>query len=582
MSGAAGGLRPALEELIRTARGDAPADLVLRGGRVVDVFSGEVLEADVAVLGDRVAGVGEGYEGRSELDCSGRWIAPGFLDGHMHVESSLVTLPQFARAVVPRGTVGAVLDPHEIANVHGVDGVRWILESRRGLPFHAFVTASSCVPATPLETSGAELDAEDLAGLLEEEGVLGLAEMMNFPGTVAGDPGVLEKLQAARERGMTVDGHAPGLTGRALNAYLAAGPGSDHEATTLEEAREKLRKGMRVMIREASTARNLEDLLPLVTPANARRCSLVTDDRHPHDLLGEGHLDHAVRKAIRLGLDPVTAVAMASLNTAEWFGLDRRGFGAVAPGWRADLLVLSDLEAVEVERAYVGGRLAARGGEMAVDVPDAPSGLPPSVRVDPDAHPGFRIPAEGRHVRVIEVVPGQIVTGAAEAEAALADGEAVADTGRDLLKLAVVERHGRGGGTGLGFVRGFGLEAGALGSSVAHDAHNVILAGADDASMRTALRGVAETDGGLVAARGEELLARLPLPVAGLMSDRPVEEVRDALDDLQRACRELGGTLDSPYMALSFLALAVIPSLKLTDRGLVDVDRFELVDLWVG
>lgn len=571
-------------ELVRIARGDAPCDLLLRGGRLVDVFSGEIREADVAVQGERIVGLDEGYEARRELDVSGRWVAPGLLDGHMHVESSLVTLPQFARAVLPRGTVGAVLDPHEIANVHGAEGIRWVLESRRGLPFHAFVMASSCVPATALETSGAELGAEDLAPLLEEEGVLGLAEMMNFPGVVAGVEGVLEKLAAARALGVPIDGHAPGLSGRALNAYAAAGPGSDHEATRLEEAREKLGKGMRIMIREASTARNLEALLPLVTPASARRCSLVTDDRHPHDLLEEGHLDHALRKAIGLGLDPVTAWRMASLNTAEWFGLDRRGFGGLAPGWRADFVVLSDLEAVSVERVFVGGREVARDGQMApgARIPDAPSGLPPSVRVDLERFPGFRVPAEGADLRVIEVAPDQIVTGADVAPARVEGGEAVADPGRDLLKLAVVERHGRGGGTGLGFVRGFGLDRGALASSVAHDSHNIVIVGADDRSMRTALEAVVASDGGLAATRGEEVLAHLSLPVAGLMSDRPVEEVRDGLDRLHEASRELGGQLPSPYMSLSFLTLAVIPDLKLTDRGLVDVAASELVDLWVS
>jgi adenine deaminase len=584
----------ALAEAVRVARGDAPCDLLLRGGRLVDVFAGEVREADVAVHGGRVVavdarddGAGEDDEARPTnrlLDVSGRWVAPGLIDGHVHVESSMVTLPQFARAVLPRGTVGAVMDPHEIANVHGAEGIRWVLESRRGLPFRAFVMASSCVPSTPLETAGAELDADDLAPLFDEEGVLGLAEMMNFPGVVRGDPGVMEKLAAARERGVPVDGHAPGLSGRALDAYAAAGPGSEHEATRLEEAREKLEKGMRVMIREASTARNLEALAPLVTPSTERRCSLVTDDRHPHDLLEEGHLDHAVRTAVELGIDPVTAWRMASLNTAEWFGLDRRGHGGVAPGRRADLLVLSGLEAVEVERVFVGGREVVRGGELADDLelPDAPSTLPQSVRVDLDAFPGFRVPADGSRIRVIEVEPDQIVTAAGVVPARVEDGEAVSDPTRDLLKLAVVERHGRGGGVGLGFVRGFGLEEGALASSVAHDAHNVAIVGADDASMRTALEQVVDTDGGLAAARGDEVLAHLPLPVAGLVSDRPVEEVRDGLDELHEAARELGGELPSPYMSLSFLTLAVIPELKLTDRGLVDVADAEIVDLWVS
>lgn len=569
-----------LAERLAAARGDVPADLVLRGGRLLNVLSGEVHEADVAIHGDRVVGVGERYEGRAEVDCAGRWIAPGLIDGHLHVESTLVTLPEFARAVLPRGTTGAVLDPHEIANVHGVDGIRYILESRRGVPLRAFVMVSSCVPATNMETAGAELGVDELAPLFDEEGVLGLAEMMNFPGTVAGDPGVLAKLEAAHRRRLPVDGHAPGLSGRGLDAYAAAGVGSDHESTRLEEARAKLRKGLRVMIREASTARNLADLVPLVTAENARRCSLVSDDRHPHDLMDEGHLDHAVREAIRHGVPPLEAWRMASLNTAEWFGLDRDGLGAVAPGWKADLVVLRDLESVDVERVYVDGRLVAREGALTAELPDAPSTLPPSVRLDHGGSLDFAVPVRGRRLRVIGVVPGQIVTEGLTLEPKVADGRAVADPGRDLAKLAVVERHGRGGGVGVGFVRGLGVREGAIAGSVAHDSHNLIVAGTDDADMRLAVRALAEMQGGLVAVRGEEVLASLPLPIAGLMSDRPLAEVRAGLDALHAAYHELGGGLEAPFMVLSFLALPVIPALKLTDRGLVDVERFEIVSLW--
>ncbi len=569
-----------VQDAIAAARGDVPADLVLRGGRLVNVLGGEIHPVDIAVHGDTVVGFGDGYEGRDEVDCTGRWIAPGLIDGHMHLESSLVTLPEFARAVLPRGTTSVVLDPHEIANVHGVDGIRYVLDSRRAVPLRAFVMLSSCVPATHMETSGAELDAESLEPLFDEPGVLGLAEMMNFPGTVAGDAAVLAKVRAARRRRLPVDGHSPGLGGRSLNAYLTAGIGSDHESTALEEAREKLRKGMRVMIREASTARNLDDLLPLVTPENARRCSLVTDDRHPHDLMDEGHLDHAVRKAIRGGLDPVTAWRLASLNTAEWFGLDRRSLGAVAPGWKADLLVLSDLESVRVERTYVSGRLVAREGRVAADLPAAPATLPPSVRLGPGGLPDFRIPARGSRARVIGIVPGQIVTERLSADPPVRDGAALADPGRDLLKLAVVERHGREGGVGLGFVSGLGLRAGAVGGSVAHDSHNLIVAGTDDEDMRRAVQALAEMQGGLVAVRDGKVRAALPLPIAGLMSDRPLAEVRAGLDRLHEAYRSLGGRLEAPFMALSFLALPVIPTLKLTDRGLVDVERFELIDLW--
>ena len=570
-----------LEQRIAAARGDAVCDLVLRGGKLVDVLAGEIYEADVAVFAGRVVGVGEGYSGLEELDCGGQWIAPAFIDGHMHVESSLVTLPEFARAVLPRGTATVVLDPHEIANVHGAEGIRYILDSRRGLPLRTFVMASSCVPATPMETAGAELSVADLVELLEEDGVIGLAEMMNFPGVVYGDPGVMAKLEAARERGVIIDGHAPGLTGRPLNAYATGGPGSDHECTTLEEAKEKLRRGLRIMVREASTARNLETLLPLIDGRNERRCCFVTDDRHPSDLLTEGHIDHCVRKAISLGLDPMIAWRMATQNPAEWFGLDRIGLGALAPGRRADLLVLADLDSVAIEKVFVNGQLIATDGRLQVELPEAPTTLPPSVHVDLDLFSGFAIPAEGDEVRVIEVIPGQIVTGHATAMASVREGEAVADPERDLCKIAVVERHGKSGTVGLGFVRGLGLRSGAIASSVGHDSHNIVIAGADDPSMRRALEEVVRLGGGLVVSSTNEVLASLALPIAGLMSDLSLQEVRSALDRLHAAYLDLGGSLDDAFMSLSFLALPVIPSLKITDHGLVDVERFEVVPLWV-
>jgi adenine deaminase len=569
-----------LKATIEAARGLHPVDLVLRGGTLVNVLTGEMYRTDIAIHEGTVVGVGDGYSGREEVDCSGKWIAPGFIDGHMHVESTLVTLPEFARAALPRGTVAAVLDPHEIANVHGVEGIRYILQSRVGVPLRAFVMTSSCVPATHMETAGAALDAAALAPLLEEEGVLGLAEMMNFPGVVCGDEGVLAKLEMARRDGVVIDGHAPGLLGRDLNAYIAAGVGSDHETTTLEEAQEKLRKGMRLMVREASTAKNLEALLPMITPENERRCCFVTDDRHPADLLAEGHVDYAVRKAIQLGLNPMTAYRMATINTAEWFRLDLQGYGAIAPGRRADLLVLDDLEAVSIERVYVGGQLVARDGEVTVDLPQATSTLPPSVRLDLDSFAGFRVPAEGTRLKVIEIIPGQIVTARAVDDATIEDGEAVADPARDLLKMAVVERHGKHGDVGLAFVRGFGLKAGAIASSVAHDSHNIVIAGADDDDMRRALEAIVEMDGGLVVVQGGEVHAALPLPIAGLMSDRPLNEVRDAVEALHHAYHRLGGELSDPFMTLSFLALPVIPALKLTDQGLVDVEQFEIVNIW--
>jgi adenine deaminase len=527
-----------LRDGIEAARGLREVDLLLRGGKLVNVLSGEIYESDVAVDNGYVVGLGEGYEGREEVDCAGKWVAPGFIDGHMHVESTLVTVPEFARAALARGTVAAIFDPHEIANVHGVEGIRYILESRKDVPLKAFVMLSSCVPATHMETAGAELSAADLAPLFDEEGVIGLAEMMNFPGVVHGDEGVLAKLAAARGEDRVIDGHAPGLRGRDLNAYIWAGVGSDHECTTREEAEEKLRKGMVVMIREASTAKNLETLLPLVNSRNERRFCFVTDDRHPSDLLSEGHIDNAVRMAIDLGLEPLLAYRLASLNAAEWFRLDEQGYGAVAPGFRANLLVLSDLKGVEIERVYVDGELVAREGEILVELPEAPSMLPQSVHIDWDRFAGFRIPAEGKRVKVIEIVPGQIVTEPVTEEPIIEGGEAHADPTRDLLKMAVIERHGKGSGVGLGFARGFGLKDGAIASSVAHDSHNIVIAGANDVDMRRALEAIVEMDGGLVVVHDGEVKASLALPIAGLMSDRPLHEVRDAVDALHQAYHE--------------------------------------------
>lgn len=566
-----------LAQLLAVARGDEPADLLLRGARLVNVLSGEVHRTDIAVAGGRIAGLGEGYEAREVVDLDGRFVAPGLLDAHVHIESSLVTPSEFARAVVPRGVTTVVTDPHEIGNVLGLPGIRFMLEDSEGAPLDVLVNAPSCVPATHLETSGARLEADDLATLLEHPRVLGLAEVMNFPGVIAGQDEVLAKLAAFH--GRPVDGHCPGLSGRALSAYAAAGIRNDHESVRADEAREKLRAGLTIFIREATNARNLRALLPLVTPANERRLCFCTDDRQPADLLEEGTIDHMIRVAIAEGIDPVTAIRMGTLNTAEHYGLHDRG--AVAPGRRADLIVFSDLNAPRVEMVFRGGRLLARDGRM-LGARSRPvtSPLPPTVHLDP-GRLDFSIPAQGERVRVIGAIPDQLVTESLILEARVSDGMAMADPERDLLKMAVVERHHGTGKTGLGFVRGIGLTRGAIAGTVAHDHHNLVVIGADDASMRTAARAVAEVSGGLAVADGETVLALLPLPIAGLMSDRPIEEVRDVMKTLLDAAHGLGAKLRDPFMAMSFLALEVIPSLKLTDLGLVDVERFELVPLFV-
>ena len=563
--------------LLAVARGDAPADLLLKGGGVVNVFTGEVEDVEVAVSGELIAGLGNGYEAATVVDLKGRFLLPGFLDAHVHVESSLATPLEFARAVVPRGTTTVVSDPHEIANVHGMEGIRYMLEASQGLPLTVFVMASSCVPATHMGTAGAALDAGDLEELLSHPRVLGLAEVMNFPGVIFGDPGILAKLEAFRDR--VVDGHAPGVLGKALNAYVAGGPSSDHECTTPEEALEKLRRGLFLYLRDATNARNLKDLIPALTPENRRRTALCTDDRQPPDLLDEGGIDAMLRALVREGIPPVEAIRMATLNPAEHFRLDDRG--AVAPGRRADLVVVRDLQDLVVEEVYAGGILVARNGSpLPWTLPPRPPPPPPSMRVDWE-HVDLEIPAREGRIRVIRAIPNQLVTLAEEVAPTVVRGRVVADPGRDLLKIVVLERHTGSGRVGLGLVAGVGLKAGAMAGTVAHDHHNLVAIGADDHSILTAARAVAEMRGGLAVARDGQVLATLPLPIGGLMSGEPIETVRKGLEEVVAAARALGSPLHDPFMAMSFLALEVIPSLKITDQGLVDVDRFRLVDLWV-
>jgi adenine deaminase len=469
-----------------------------------------------------------------------------------------------------------ICDPHEIANVLGMDGVRYVLQASEGLPLQVYVMAPSCVPATHMETAGAELTADDIEQLWAYPRVIGLGEMMNFPGVLFRVPAVLDKIRAAA--GRPIDGHAPGLSGRDLNAYVAAGIRSDHESTQLEEAREKLRRGMHLMIREGTTARNLQTLLPIVTPGNARFCHFCTDDRHPDTLLSEGHIDDVVRKAIAWGLDPVMAVQMATINTAQYFGLC--DVGAVAPGYRADLLILDDLEAVDIAQVYAGGQLVAEKGDFLLERSQLPH-----VPVQPSMHVALseidlRISAGEGRARVIGVIPEQVVTEALRLRPTTDDGFVVSDPERDLLKIAVVERHHGTGNVGLGLVQGVGLQRGAIASSVAHDSHNIVVVGTSDQEMKAAVAAVVEMAGGQVVLAGEDVQAACALPIAGLMSDRPLEEVRDQVEAMTEAAHALGCTLPDPLMTLSFLALPVIPALKLTDKGLVDVNAFDFVPLF--
>jgi adenine deaminase len=567
-----------LQQRIKAARRQIPSDLVLKKGRVVNVFSGEILERDVAVHQGRIVGVGERYTGRQEVDVQGRFIAPGLIDGHMHIESTMLLPSRLAAALLVRGTTAIVSDPHEIANVMGLEGIRFMLRESETLPFDIFFMAPSCVPATPLETSGASLDPADLASLREEPRILGLAEMMNYPGVLGGDQKVIEKLGLFR--GRVIDGHAPSLAGHDLQAYCSAGGQSDNETSDLREAEEKLRTGMMVMIREGTSAKNLEALLPLVNQKNCRRFCFVTDDLHPEDLREKGHLDYVLKKAVRLGLDPLTALQMVTLNPAEFFRLHDRG--AVAPGYRADLVVLENLESFSAERVYKDGRLAAFEGKTVQFTQTKEEDLPSwPVKIASLSPESFRIMKQGAKARVIEVIPGQILTRARIEEVLSINGWVLPDTQKDVLKLVVVERHKGTGRIGRGLVRGFGLKKGALASSVAHDSHNIIAVGVEDLDLFTAIEEIQRMGGGLVVAESGRIAAKAALEIGGLMSKEPLESLTAQIKTISRAAKSLGCILPEPFMALSFLSLPVIPELKLTDRGLVDVRMFALVPLFV-
>ncbi|NWF70498.1 MAG: adenine deaminase [Chloroflexi bacterium] len=566
-----------LVDRLAVARGDKPAELALRNAQLVNVLSGEIYSTDVLVQGSHVAAVGQGYAALREIDLKGRYLAPGFIDAHVHIESSLCIPPEFARAVLAHGVTTVVTDPHEIANVLGLEGIRYMLERAKHGALNMYVMASSCVPATHMETSGARLEAEDLEQLLNHKWVLGLAEMMNFPGVIYADEGVLDKITMFKEH--VLDGHAPGVLGKELIAYVAAGIQSDHECTTVTEAQEKLRLGMTVFIRKGTTTHNLETLLPMVTKENHTRLCFCTDDRIPADLLDDGSIDHMVRIAIARGIDPMMAMRMGTINTANYFGL--RDYGAIAPGKWADMIVFSDLYDLRPEQVFRGGVLVAENGQTLYQPPPLrPLDLRSSMNVVMDSL-DFSIPAKSQRIRVIGGSDTQVVTGNLVDNAKIVDGYAVSDTERDILKMAVVERHRATGNVGKGFISGFGLKRGALAGTVAHDHHNLVVIGVDDASMRAAVNAVIAMKGGLVAVDGERVLARLPLPVAGLMSEQPIETVRREYDQVIAAAHELGSAMHDPLMAMSFMALEVIPSLKLTDVGLVDVEQFKVVELFV-
>ena len=558
-----------LQRRLAVARGDDPADLVVRGGRVLSVFTREWLHADVAVVDGVIAGVGS-YTGVETIDADGRFVVPGFIDSHMHIESTKLLPDELARLVLPLGTTAVVADPHEIANVLGTDGVHWLHDISAGLQLEVFFMASSCVPASVFESPRRPLALGDLEALMRRKRVLGLAEMMNFPGVIAGDEGELAKL--ALEGAEHVDGHAPGVLDKALQAYAAAGIRSDHEMLTVEEGRQRLRAGIWLLIREASMARNLRALLPLVEEYGPGRIAFCTDDRDPEDIADNGHVNGMVRDAVAAGIDPADAILMASFHPAQWHGLDHHG--AVAPGYLADLLLLPDLV------DFVPDVVLKRGSRIEeVASVEVPEWVRHTVRLQPVTAADFAIPWSGGAARAIGLVTDQVVTESLTVEPRVVDGRVVSDPERDLVKLAVAERHLGTGRIGFGLLSGSGLRDGALASSVAHDAHNIVVVGADDDDMAAAAQRLAEVGGGIVVVHDGRVVAECPLPVAGLLSDQPL----DVVVGQSRACNEaahgLGWKGATPFLTLAFLALSVIPSLKLTDKGLVDVDRFELVSL---
>ena len=565
-----------LEDLIRAAGGKRRADLLLRNARVVNVFSGEIIPGDLAVYGGKVCGMGS-YRAEEIIDLENRLLLPGYIDGHLHIESSMVTVPEFAEAVVPLGTTTVIIDPHEIANVLGLDGIRYMLESSKHQPLDVFLMLPSCVPATELETSGAVITAGDIFPYLSEKWVAGLGEVMNFPGVIDCRGGVLDKLKLIR--GKKIDGHAPGVSGKKLNAYVSAGIRSDHESTTLEEAREKLRAGMHVMIREGTATRNLLDLIPLVDEKNWVNFSFVSDDTSPEELLKNGHMNHIVGKALNAGLDPVTAVRLGSINTARYFGLD--GYGAVAPGFNASFQVLESFESRVPDMVFKNGRLIAEKGKLLRKKKrKKDTHIRGSVNVRWLTPDDFKVKVKGEKVRVIKLIPGQIITGSAYYKTPSLNGYLVSDTSRDLLKTCVVERHRASGRIGTAMVKGLGLREGAIATSVAHDSHNIVSAGVSDEDIMCACVEVVKMGGGLAAVRNGKVLEKLPLPVAGLMSPMPVKKVNARLKRVVEAAHQLGAVPEHPFFTLSFISLPVIPELKVTDRGLVEASNMKITELF--
>lgn len=560
-------MKEKLMVMVDVALGRIPAQLVLKNANLVNVFTGEIYPTDIAIHMGYVAGLGE-YHGAQEIDCTGKFVTPGLIDAHVHIESAMVTPDQFAKAILPRGTTTVIADPHEIANVAGIPGIAYLMESAENLPLNVLMMLPSCVPATPFENSGADLKAEDLAELMAHPKVMGLGEVMDTNSVLNCRHGVFDKIVLAKKANKQIDGHSPGLAGKDLTAYIMAGIRSDHETVNVEEAQERLRLGATIMLREGSQARNVKDLLPVVTPETQQHCFFCSDDKHPSEILSEGHIDHNVRLAIAEGLDPVTAIRMATINPAKHFGIPN--VGAVAPGYKADLLIVDDLTEFRVEQVFKKGRLVAKDGTALFETePINDSSMRRSVKISPLSDTTFDLPPNYQQLPVIGINSFSLLTDRLEYD----------ETKRDSYhKITVIERHHATGSHYSALIAGFGDFKGAIASTVAHDSHNIVVLGANDEDMRLAVETLRDIGGGLTLILDHEIIGSLPLPIAGLMSDRPVQEVNDKLEQLKQKAYQLGVTPDiDPFMTLQFMALPVIPDLKITDIGLFDVKNFEFI-----
>ncbi len=569
-----------MSNIINVARGLEKADLVIKNANIVNVLSEEIHKGDIAICDGVIAGIGENYSGEKEIDVNGAYVTPSFIDGHVHLESTMMLPKEFAKTVLPAGTTTVIIDPHEISNVLGLHGISFMHEAVKNLPMNVYTMLPSCVPATPFETSGFDLNSYDLSLLIDKPWVLGIAEMMNFPGVLNLDKNVMAKLELAKSRGKRIDGHAPYLSGKDLCGYIASGVKSDHECTTPEEAIEKLRLGVYVMIREGTAAKDLDALIPVLKSSNTRKCIFVTDDRHPADL--KEHINGMVRRVVEAGVDPIKAVQVASLNTAEYFGL--KDLGAIAPGYKADLLILPDLKSFKPDVVLKDGHVVAQGGKLAVEIADSDAiSTRNSVNVRWITMDDFKIQAEGdglKKVRALEVIPHQLITKSVISEVKVVDGNAVSNVDTDTLKICVIERHRATGNIGKGFVKGFNLKCGAIASTVAHDSHNMIVIGTNDADMYTAAVALIKCQGGKVVVKDGEVISKLPLPIAGLMSDREFDFVVEKCDELNKAAHSIGCKLEDPFMTMGFLSLPVIPELKITDKGVFDTNKFDFIDIF--